>query len=238
MGHARYIRLLPLVGLAAYNVVQNRFLPDRAYVPANVAVTGALLALARRSGCSWEELGLNPPRMGSGLPVGLAGAAVAATVVGIGSGSPLTRPFFLDERSAGDSPPKRVYRVAVRFPLGTALFEEVAFRGVVPAMWRRPGVASGRSNLVGAVAFGLWHLLPTRQALAANPIGGRLEYRQSRWGVMASGATMAGLAALGLSWLRERTGTLAAPWLVHAAFNTSGYLAGVAAWKNAAGAHR
>ena len=59
--------------------------------------------------------------------------------------------------------------------------------------------------------------------------------RRSRWGVVASGVTVTGLAALGFSWLRDRTDSLSAPWLVHAVINSSGYLAGVAASRRDAG---
>ncbi|HEX6286081.1 MAG TPA: CPBP family glutamic-type intramembrane protease, partial [Acidimicrobiia bacterium] len=41
------------------------------------------------------------------------------------------------------------------------------------------------------------------------------------------GSAAAGVAGLGLSWLRRRTGSLLAPWLVHATVNSAAYLAGV-----------
>jgi membrane protease YdiL (CAAX protease family) len=123
--------------------------------------------------------------------------------------------------------------VLVRLPLGTALFEEVAFRGVVEGVWRRSGASRREAVTAAAVAFGLWHLIPGTQALNGNPLDARVGTARSRAGVVTVGAFLTGLASLGLSGLRERSGSLAAPWLTHAAINSAMYLSGVSAWRRA-----
>lgn len=224
------VRAVDMVGLGAYNLIQNLWLPQRAYVPANVAVAGGLVMLARRDGCGFEDLGLSSARLPAGVAWGVAGAAVVTGVVVAASRDQRTSEYFRDERSRPSHPREAVYRAAVRFPIGTALFEEIAFRGVIEGLWRRAGAGPARSSTAAAVAFALWHLVPTRDALRGNPLGERLA---SRWAPVMTGAALTGLASLGLSWLRRRSGSLLAPWLTHAAFNTAGYLAGLAAWRRA-----
>ncbi|MGH9198426.1 MAG: CPBP family intramembrane glutamic endopeptidase, partial [Acidimicrobiia bacterium] len=125
------------------------------------------------------------------------------------------------------------YRVLVRLPLGTALFEEVAFRGVVYGMWRRSGASPRKSAAAAAITFGIWHLIPANQALTGNPLGPRFTSCPSRVGVVVAGALLTSLSSFGFSWMMERSGSLLAPWMTHAAINSAGYLAGVAAWRRA-----
>jgi membrane protease YdiL (CAAX protease family) len=217
--------------LTGYNLVQNLWLPQGAYVPANLAATGGLLALARRYSCSWGDLGLEPGRIWPGIRWGTAGAVAAVTAATLGSALSPTRPYFLDERAYGHQRRQQAYRAAIRFPLGTALFEEVAFRGVVYAMWRRSGATPRRALGAAAIAFGLWHLLPARRALDGNPLGSAVASRRATTGVVLAGSLLTTLSSFGLSWLKDRSGSLVAPWLTHAAVNSAGYLAGVAAWE-------
>jgi membrane protease YdiL (CAAX protease family) len=117
--------------------------------------------------------------------------------------------------------------------MGTALFEEIAFRGVIEAMWRRSGASQQRAATVAAITFGVWHLLPGREALTGNPLSIRLTGRRSHAAVVLVGALFTGVSSLGFSWMRRRTGSLIAPWMAHAAINSAGYLAGVFAWRRA-----
>jgi membrane protease YdiL (CAAX protease family) len=118
-------------------------------------------------------------------------------------------------------------RALIRFPLGTALFEEVAFRGVLPAMLGRCHRPLA-SDAMSAAVFGLWHLIPATRALAGNPLGRGISPGR-KLAVVLGGSAAAGAAGLALSRLRRETGSLYAPWLIHSSFNTLSYLAGVVA---------
>jgi membrane protease YdiL (CAAX protease family) len=104
----------------------------------------------------------------------------------------------------------------VRIPLGTALLEEVAFRGVLYGAWLR--IASPVVAAVGASAvFGLWHIVPTLELMRTNVFGGNT--------VMRSAAVGAGIAATAIGGLlfvalREWTGGIAGPIVVHTAANS------------------
>lgn len=227
-------RVTTVMAIGAYNVVQNLLVPTPAYVPANLAATVGLVAMARAQGCSWNDLGLDPSRAGTGSRLGMAGAGLATAVALAAGAHPATRQYLLDQRAADQRNRDVAYRAIVRFPLGTALFEEVAFRGVVSAVWQRSGASKGQAALAAASTFGLWHIIPGSDALAGNPLASRFGSRRSRVAVVIVGTIVTGLAGLGFTWMRERSGSLAAPWMTHAAINGATYLAGVAVWRRAA----
>lgn len=224
-------RTVTLIVIGCYNLVQNFLIPAAAYVPANLATAAGLVALARRYGCTWDALGLEPKKSGAGWRSGAAGVMTVAIVTVLVARSPRLRGYFLDHRAADQRGGEKLYRTLVRYPLGTALFEEVAFRGVVEGMWRRSGGTRREASLTAAISFGIWHLIPARRALAGNPLGDRFGSEGPRLALVAGGALLAGLGSLGFSWLRERSQSLIAPIMLHAAINGAGYLAGVAAWR-------
>ena len=216
--------------LAAYNVVQNTLVSDRAYVPANVGATAGLLALGRRSGCTWTELGFDPATLRPGLRLGARAGAGVAVALGAAIASERARPLLLDDRAAGHTRGGAAYRAAIRFPVGTALFEEVAFRGVLEALWRRR-YGPRTSGVVSAVAFGLWHLLPTYHLFPEMSVGSVAARPPQRVVAALGGAFVTGLAGVGFSWLRHRSDSITAPWLAHATYNSVAYLVARRAWQ-------
>ena len=209
------------VVLAAYNNLAG-MLPwhHRRYTLLNVCATGTALAAAAASGLTATDLGLGREELRSGLRLGSAAAAAAAGGWVLIGAVPATRPVLADERIAGLSGREVAYQALVRIPLGTALWEETAFRGVLQAALCRvmPG---GAAIAVTSGVFGLWHIGPTAGALRINGLAGP--------GKILAGVT-AGVAATAaggvlLSWLRTRSGSLAAPVLLHVATNSLGALA-------------
>ncbi len=214
-----------LAVLAVYNLVQNLAVPEGLYVPVNLVVTAGLVATARRAGLDVAAMGLAPDRLGRGLVWGGAAAAIAGVTAAAAVRQPILRRFLRDERARTAHP---LYRAAVRFPLGTALFEEVAFRGVLDGAWRRRSPRAAR--VLTAVAFWAWHLLPTFRAYPQMGFRGGTGLRNRLQAAMA-GAAITTVAGFGFTWLRERSGSVAAPWLAHAAYNTAAFLAARAAWR-------
>lgn len=207
----------PLIGgIAVYNVVQNTLLTDRGYVVGNVLVAAGALSWARRSDIGWSELGLDPESMVEGLATGAAvGTAAAVLTLAIQDSRP-TRALFDDERLTGIDRAEMWHRLLVRFPLGTALFEEVLFRGVLPAAF--PNRPVWQQELISAGVFAVWHIIPTSQTVAANREGRSLAPGRKATAVVG-GSLAAGLAGLGFSALKRVSSSLAAPWLAHATIN-------------------
>ena len=223
----------PVLGVVAIlvgsNVVANEVLPGWAYIPWNIGVAGALVWTARRFGhCGTEELGLSRGRLGDGLRWGgVAAGAVLATYL-VGAALPFTHDLFLDDRAAGTSAGELLWRIGVEIPLGTVLAEEIMFRGVLPAMFRRRFASrrnwAVRADVSAALLFGLWHVLPSLDLADVNPAFEHLP------GVLAPVVAVAGsvaataAAGLAFTWLRNRSGSVAAPMLLHWTINAGAFL--------------
>jgi membrane protease YdiL (CAAX protease family) len=194
-----------------------------------------LVALARGADVPYREMGLGVDELASGMRLG--GVVAAGVGVGFAVASRLARfdGWLRDERAGGHGAAGAAYRAAIRFPVGTALFEEVAFRSVLAGLWRRKSGAR-RARVVTAAAFGAWHLLPTYRLYPGMGFGsGREAGRGERMRAALGGALLTAVSSFGFSWLRDRSGSVAAPWLVHAAYNTGGYLAARRAWSRSEG---
>ena len=83
-------------------------------------------------------------------------------------------------------------------------------------------LAEPAATAVASAVFGIWHIRPAAEAVAANRLA---TTRGAR--ISAVTATVAGTAAAGalLSFLRSRSGSLAAPLLLHLAANCTAPLA-------------
>ena len=209
--------------LTAYNnVVGSSRWHDRWYVPLNACATSATLAAAAASGLTSADIGLGPGSWRLGR-AGLAWVGATAAAWLLIATVPATRPILGDKRSAGLDGRGVAYQAAVRIPVGTVLWEEIAFRGVLQASLRRFLPARAAIAVTSGV-FGLWHVRPTWQALRANGLAG--DRRRAVAGVGAGVAVMAAGGAL-LSRLRERSGGLVAPIALHLVTNSG---AAVAAW--------
>lgn len=196
--------LAGVVVLIVHNLRVER-LPRWLYVPACLASATALVGFARWAGLDAGELGLSAAGVGAGLVIGGA----AALLVGIAGLLPSIRPVFADRRMSRVRPLGMAYRVLVRIPLGTVVVEEIAFRGVLPALLDRL-VPLGWAVAASCVLFGLWHVVPTRATLRTNHLPARP--------VLLGGVVVATAAVgAGLSWLRVWSGGLAAPAIADAA---------------------
>jgi membrane protease YdiL (CAAX protease family) len=219
------VALVPVLGVWN-NLVVHR-LPGRpgSYVVANVAATAVLLAAARVSGLSWAELGLDRRRLAAGARWGGACAAVVAAGYAAALALPAVRPLLADARAAGLDGGELAGEVLVRIPFGTVLWEEVAFRGVLLAALARLLPRAG-AIAASAALFGLWHVRPTLGALAANDLADGPLARTGAVVLACLGTAAAGVLFTGL---RERSGSLLAPVLLHLATNTLGLGAAAAA---------
>jgi membrane protease YdiL (CAAX protease family) len=102
--------------------------------------------------------------------------------------------------------------------------EELIFRGALLGLYmqrHRPWVAVAMSSAV----FGVWHVLPTIDSLGTNPgAAGAADSIFLQSAAVAFIVLATGVAGAFFSWLRLRSGSILAPWLTHAGFNSIGYL--------------
>lgn len=219
--------------LVAYSTLLNRWPPFNGiwYVPINLAATGIVVAAG-------VALGLDRDGFGVAGDVGrdaLAGAALGAALVAPGFLLLLSRRsarLVADERVAGLSGVAAVYQVVIRVPFGTALLEEVAFRGVLLGLFLDGGRL--RAAVLSSVFFGLWHVSPALNFVAANKPGART---WGRWGIVAATVLVTGAAGMFLSGLRFEFSSLGAPFGFHAALNSVATAIGIVAGRRVGGSH-
>ena len=127
------------------------------YVPLNLLLTGVLLLVARRVGLDRAALGVEADRARAGLALGVLVAAVPVAGLAVAVAVPTLHPLLEDERVGDIGYGLLAYRALIRIPFGTALLEEVAFRGVLFASWAR---WAGRwwAVIGSSAVFGLWQL--------------------------------------------------------------------------------
>lgn len=210
--------------LVALNLTTG-FLLD-GWVAGAVQVGAAVSAVfvARRRGYTRGALGLDPEDAGSGLRLGGTVAALIVVGVSVAALVSFTRGFFDDERFVDAEWLDVMVEVVVRIPVVTALGEELLFRSVLLAVLLA-GMSRGRAVAISSLLFGLWHVLTTIADLDGNEATDDLNAWEAALGV-AGVVVVTGMAGAGFCWLRLRSGSLAAPWLVHTVLNASIYLAG------------
>jgi membrane protease YdiL (CAAX protease family) len=188
-----------------------------------------LLLLGRSAGLSWDELGLGREAVVRGLWWGAMSAGLIAAVYAVGVAVPATRRFFQDTRYR-IGPGSAAYLAFVAIPLGTVIFEEVAFRSVLFGLLD-VGHGAGAATIATSLLFGLWHVLPARDLARTNtalrgPGGARSRVMLTVLGAVAF-TTLAGFV---FAFLRWHTGSLLGPVLLHWAANGLGVLAAARVW--------
>ncbi|MFF0814810.1 CPBP family intramembrane glutamic endopeptidase [Rhodococcus sp. NPDC003318] len=203
------------VGLVAWNnaVLPRLGLGARGRAAATATAAVALAAAVRTAGASDVELGWQAT--GSGLRWGLIASALPA----VAYPAMLAVPVVRSRMASGARRADHTEWVFVHIPLGTVLAEELAFRSVLYALARR--VSPRWAPVLGAAAFGLWHVTPARHAGDSVP------------GTVALTAA----ASLLFDALRRRSGSVLAPALLHLAINSGGAVAAESARARPSPAH-
>jgi membrane protease YdiL (CAAX protease family) len=151
-------------------------------------------------------------------------AGAVAAGYGIALGAPAAADVFRDDRVTSLGTTSARAHLLLRIPLGTALAEEVAFRGVLPAMLASPRRPAWLPGALASLLFGLWHVLPSRDLVQRNA-GLRRVLAPAPRGAVVLAVGITALAGGVLQALRKRTGHLVAPFTVHLATNVLGFLA-------------
>lgn len=217
--------LLLAVGLLGWSLLGNLVLGDRYYVSRGLLLGALLLVVARGAGADAPALGIDGGALGAGLRWGGLVVVVVAVAVGLGTRLadrlPGVGALLADERAASLSGRLVAWHALWRIPVGTALVEELAFRGVLLGLLRAELDVVGAVT-VASVTFGLWHIAPTMVTLRANR-----RTVASRAGLGAIGGAVLATTAAGvaLSVLRLGSGSLLAPVLAHWATNALGLVA-------------
>lgn len=202
--------------------------PRRAHLLTGPLAALFLLGVGRAAGLSWDALGLGAGSLARGLRWGGGSAALVVAGYGVALAVPATHRLFRDTRYRLAAGPA-LATAFLAVPLGTVVFEEVAFRGV---LWGLLEEAAGvRWATAGtSLLFGVWHVLPALDLARTNTaVAG--SGRRARLAVAVLG-TVLFTAAAGVLFaeLRRRSGSLLAPALLHWATNAAGVLGSAFVW--------
>ncbi|GAA0250091.1 CPBP family intramembrane metalloprotease [Saccharothrix mutabilis subsp. mutabilis] len=207
--------------LALATTLVNRVLPGWAYPLSGVVVVACLLGVARWSGLRAPDLGLDRRHLGRAALVGLVGLALVGVAFAVALAVPALREAFNDGRMDATGVGALLWVALVRIPLGTVLLEEIAFRGVLPALFGAGEDWRWLPVLAASALFGLWHVLPSlalsQNAAVAGVFGGVPVWVTSAVAVVASA-----VAGVVLHWWRHAGRGVLAPALVHTATNSGG----------------
>lgn len=187
------------VGLAAGLVGWSFAAPRVRWHPVPNATLGTALVAVTRS-----PLGLRPPALWWGIRHGLAAGAVAALGVAALTALPPVRRAMAQR----ELPPHPGRWLLISIPIGTVWPEEAAYRATLGTV-AEAAFGPTRGRLLQATAFGLWHIVDAR--VTGQPVVGTV--------------LLTGVAGWFFGWLHARSGSLAAPMLLHLAINEAAGLA-------------
>ena len=215
----------------AYGYVIVRVVPSAAYVPVNLAAAGLAVGLGHAGGAGWDELGLARQNLGRGLRLGLLTVLPIAAVVATGVALTASRQFFVDARFTDLGTGQTLYELLIRIPLGTALSEELIFRGALLGLYLRRHTFL-KAALFSSLAFGLWHVVTAMGSVQSNAAGEVLASPAAQAAGVAATVVATGVAGMVFCWLRRRSGSVLAPAITHAALNGLAVVGGlvVARW--------
>lgn len=194
-------------------------------MPVNIAAGSLGIAFGVGEGVSARHLGVARSDLRRGAALGMMCVPVIGAAVIGAALHPRTRGFFVDRDAVEATPATARFETLVRIPFGTALPEELLFRGALLGLLlrnRRPRHAVAASSLL----FGLWHVAPTVRKLRESHVTGwaAAPSPAARVGTVAGVVGVTAGAGVALSWLRLRSGSIAAPWIAHSAVNAISYL--------------
>jgi membrane protease YdiL (CAAX protease family) len=109
-------------------------------------------------------------------------------------------------------------------PFETVLFEELAFRGLLPALLQRINLRPRLIMLTSSVLFGLWHLASAPST--ANFSAARPSHLLIMAGVFVATTT----AGAVFYWLRQKSDSLVASTLAHWAINSFAIILAALSW--------
>jgi membrane protease YdiL (CAAX protease family) len=227
-----------LLVLAATNVWVHLG-PSRVHVVTGPLAAGLLLLIGRLAGLTWQELGLGRQTLVRGAQVAVVASVAVAVVYAVSIAIPFTRGAFRDTRYRMGLR-AALYTALVAIPLGTVVFEEVAFRGVLWGLLAREHGDLG-ATIVSASLFGLWHVLPAMDLAQTHtsvqgpsvqgPSGARSTPGRLRVAItVLATVVFTTLAGIVFAELRRRSGSLLAPIGLHWATNGLGVLAAARVW--------
>jgi hypothetical protein len=220
---------MPVVGVALALVLYPLVLPepspgrDLPFIAVSLAFVALLVVVAVKwLGLSMEDVGLGKGTVWKSLLLGtLVGATAPFIAFGLMNIPNITHlPWW---RDMGLDVPQLMYRIAFRIPVGTAAFEELAFRGVLFGLLLREGVWKAAWTSTGV--FALYHV-----SLILRMFGADNGEASLLWfvGLVGGGVAVTFIWGLAFAFVRAKSGHIAGcivtHWLAYSSANVLGFV--------------
>lgn len=180
-----------------------------------------LLSVFKLGGLTLADIGLDKSKVGSGFKY----AAIAIVIILLA----FLVAFLVQKSLFKDSRYEQSLRNAITaslfvVPLKTVLFEELAFRGIMPALLKDLGSSSWIILLVSSISFGLWHILTA--PVTTSITSGKHSH------LLIVGAVFVATCVAGavFYYLRQQSGSLIAPIAVHWFINGTAIILAALSW--------
>jgi membrane protease YdiL (CAAX protease family) len=189
-----------------------------------VIAYGFLLLVYRISQLSLDDAGLARQKILSGIKYGglLAGAILSGFLIVY----LLHKSTFRDPRYH-QSLSLAFYAALILLPLKTVLFEELAFRGLFPALSLKIKHSRMFATAISSAAYGAWHLVHLQGSGNAVIAGNVSAPRFLVLFLTFIATTFAGIIFCELRW---RSGSLAASIIVHWSINACAIIFASLSW--------
>jgi membrane protease YdiL (CAAX protease family) len=210
--------------LAVTALLVDTVVPAWAYPLVNTVVAAIVIAVGMAGGATAAAIGLSIGRRT--VRAALLGLGLVAAVLAVAWALPYFRSVFTVSPAANITLGGLAWAVLVRVPFGTVLLEEVAFRGVLPVLLGGDGQRWKWWPVLGSSAlFGLFHLFTALRLGRCDGLAVHSLFCPAG-PVLGPAAIMLMAMGLGvaLSLVRHLGGGLLAPFAVHTAANSAGYL--------------
>lgn len=226
---AQEIALVILILL--YGTVLARLIPRQYHLFLNIGISVVAIIVGLAFGMNWANMGLDLSHILPGFFVAVVASIIITAGTVIIAAIPFLRHYFLGENLAQASGKLMAFEAAIRIPLGTALVEEILFRGILLGLLLLHH-STIVALIIAAVIFGLWHIFPTINQIEDNDSVAKAlqDKKQRKYGSIIGVVAVTTIAGLLFGWLRIIAGGILAPWLVHWSINASG-VAGIAVAK-------
>lgn len=218
------MELFALLGiLFAYNIVINKYLPERHHLLFAISLSVVLVWWrVTQSDIPLGEIGVALSSSVKGLIYGGIAYGVISLIIALAVLVPYTRSFFSDDRAISLNIRQLLYKALVNIPIGTVFLEEAVFRGVMLVLLMQQTTTTW-AIVISSIFFGMWHILPAIASLNANEQLRKMKYAALI--VIIGTVFVTFLAGVGLSLLKVMSGSLIAPLMAHYAINSGSLIA-------------
>lgn len=207
--------------IAGYSLYITHHIPRKFYSLSNLVVSLACIAYGLFVGLNFSDMGLAIHHVMQGIIVGLVVSLPIILIILLGARVRWLQPVIGTAKK--QSSRQIAYELGFRLPFGTALSEEVIFRGVLLGLLLQHH-SQPVAVLVASLLFGLWHIIPTIETIRTHSVLSAALTKHTHRHILSVVGTvcLTTIAGVAFSCLRFVSGSIVAPWLLHCAINGSG----------------